>query len=129
MQLNRVKLSYWMALTGYFGLIIGIYVWHMWIKNTPAHQMSIMLIVQLGPLMFPLRGLLAGRIYTHAWAMYLAIFYFVLGVWYAGADEDVAFGMYTIASSMLFFAGTLFYTRYASRQAADSAGKPPIDHS
>jgi uncharacterized membrane protein len=127
-QFNRVKFSYWITLTGYFGLVIGIYVWHMWIKKTPAHHMSIMLIFQLGPLMFPLRGLLAGRIYTHAWAMYLAIFYFVLGVWYAGADEDMAFGMYIIASSMLFFAGTLFYTRYASRQVTDSAGKPPTNH-
>ena len=119
MQLDSVKLSHWMALTGYFGLVIGIYVWHMWIKQTPDHAMSIMLIIQLGPLMFPLRGLLAGRIYTHAWSMYLAICYFVLGVWYAGADEDMWFGMYVIASSMLFFAGTLFFTRYASRRAAE----------
>lgn len=119
MRINRVIFSHWITLAGYFGLIIGIYVWHMWIKKTPAHQMSIMLIIQLGPLMFPLRGLLAGRIYTHAWAMYLAIFYFVVGVWYAGADEDMGFGMYVIATSMLFFAGTLFYTRFASRQRND----------
>ena len=116
MQINNVKLAHWTTLTGYFGLIIGIYVWHIWIDQTPDHMISIMLIVQLGPLMFPLRGLLAGRIYTHAWSMYLAIFYFVVGVWYAGADEDMWFGMYVIANSMLFFAGTLFYTRYASRQ-------------
>ena len=79
MQLNSVTISHWIALTGYFGLVIGIYVWHMWIKQTPDHAISIMLIVQLGPLMFPLRGLLAGKIYTHAWSMYLAIFYFVVG--------------------------------------------------
>jgi hypothetical protein len=37
----------------------------------------------------------------------------------AGAEEDMWFGMYIIANSMLFFAGTLLYTRYASRQADD----------
>ncbi len=108
-----------MTLAGYFGLVIGIYVWHMWINQTADHAISIMLLVQLGPLMFPLRGLLAGKIYTHAWSMYLAILYFVIGVWYAGADKDIWFGMYIIANSMLFFAGTLLYTRHASRQAAD----------
>ena len=122
MQLDNVKISHWITLAGYFGLVIGIYVWHMWINQTADHAISIMLIVQLGPLMFPLRGLLAGKIYTHAWSMYLAIFYFVAGVWYAGAEEDMWFGMYIIANSMLFFAGTLLYTRDASRQAADQAG-------
>jgi hypothetical protein len=38
-------------------------------------------------------------------------------VWYAGADKDIWFGMYIIANSMLFFAGTLLYTRYAGREA------------
>ena len=122
MQLDNIKISHWITLTGYFGLVIGIYVWHMWINKTADHAISIMLIVQLGPLMFPLRGLLAGKIYTHAWSMYLAILYFVVGVWYAGADKDIWFGMYIIASSMLFFSGTLLYTRYAGRQAADQAG-------
>lgn len=119
MQLNNIIISHWMALVGYFGLVIGIYVWHMWIEQTPDHAISIMLIIQLGPLMFPLRGLLAGKVYTHAWSMYLAIFYFVVGVWYAGADEDIWFGMYIIANSMLFFSGTMLYTRYAGRQSAD----------
>ena len=82
MQINAIKVSHWITLLGYFGLIIGIYAWHMWINKTPDHAISIMLIVQLGPLMFPLRGLLAGRVYTHAWSMYLAIFYFIVGVWY-----------------------------------------------
>ena len=118
MQINSVAASRWITLAGYFGLVIGIYVWHMWIRQTPDHAISIMLIVQLGPLMFPLRGLLAGRVYTHAWSMYLAIAYFVVGVWYAGADEDMWFGMYVIACSMLFFAGTVFYTRFASRRAS-----------
>jgi len=118
-QINNVVIARWATLAGYFGLLIGIYVWHIFINETPDHAISIMLIVQLGPLMFPLRGLLAGRIYTHAWAMYLAIFYFVVGVWYASADQDIWYGLYLIACSLFFFAGTVLYTRYASRQAAN----------
>ena len=121
MQINAIKVSHWITLLGYFGLIIGIYAWHMWINKTPDHAISIMLIVQLGPLMFPLRGLLAGRVYTHAWSMYLAIFYFIVGVWYAGGDEDMRYGMFIIAMSMVFFTGTMLYTRHAGRQQKESA--------
>lgn len=116
MKINPIKLTHAITLTGYFGLMAGIYAWHVWLGDTPDHAISVILLLQLGPLMFPLRGLLHGRVYTHAWSLYLAIFYFVVGVWYAGAAEDRPFGMYVIACSMLFFTGALFYTRTASRQ-------------
>jgi uncharacterized membrane protein len=112
---STLRIANGITLLGYFGLIVGIYVWHMWINKTPDYAISIMLIVQLGPLMFPLRGLLNGKTYTHAWSMYLAIFYFVVGVWYAGADAQMRFGMYIVACSLIFFTGTLLYTRYAGR--------------
>lgn len=66
--------------------------------------------------MFPLFGLLNGKLYTHAWAMYLAIFYFVIGVWYAGNSEDLMIGLYVISTSLIFFVGTVLYTRYMGRQ-------------
>jgi len=110
-----IRYSHWLALTGYFGLLIGIYLWHIVIHKTSHQLISAILIVQLGPLMFPLRGLLSGKIYTHAWSIYLAIFYFVIGIWYAGADETLYFGVYLVGASMLFLAGTVLYTRLASR--------------
>lgn len=110
-----IKYTHWLALTGYFALFIGIYLWHIVIHKTPHQLISIILVVQLGPLIFPLRGLLNGRIYTHAWSIYLAIFYFVIGVWYAGSGDTWYFGLYVVGASLLFLAGTVFYTRLASR--------------
>ena len=119
---STLRIANGITLLGYFGLIVGIYVWHMWINKTPDYAISIMLVIQLGPLMFPLRGLLNGKAYTHAWSMYLAIFYFVVGVWYAGADAQMPFGMYIVACSLIFFAGTLLYTRYARSSGGGNSG-------
>ena len=77
--------------------------------------MSIVLLLQLGPLMFPLRGLLNGKTYTHAWSIYLAIFYFVMSIWYCGADDTLYFGLYLTACSLLFLVGTTLYTRLSAR--------------
>ncbi len=66
--------------------------------------------------MFPLFGLLKGKVYTHAWSMYLAIFYFIIGVWYAGNSEDFKIGLYVIFTSLVFFLGTVLYTRFMGKQ-------------
>ena len=114
--MNPIKISRWLTLIGYFSLMIGIYVWHILINKTDNQLMAIILVVQAGPLLFPLMGLLHGKIYTHAWSIYLAIFYFIVGVWYAGAEEARMFGLYVVATSLLFLVGTGLYTRLASKQ-------------
>ena len=114
-MISPLKFSRWLTLSGYFGLMAGIYAWHLLIDKTEAHLMSIIILTQMGPLMFPLRGLLNGRTYTHAWSMYLAIFYFIVGVWYASGENSLLYGLYVVTTSLMFFAGTVMYTRLSSR--------------
>lgn len=121
MNTSPIFLSRWLTLSGYFGLMIGLYVWHLLINQTEAHLISIVILTQLGPLMFPLRGLLNGKIYTHAWSIYLAIFYFIVGIWYAGAGETRMFGLYVTAFSLLFFTGTVIYTRLSARKLKEDS--------
>lgn len=114
-MISPLKFSRWLTLSGYFGLMAGIYAWHLLIDKTEAHLMSIIILTQMGPLMFPLRGLLNGRTYTHAWSMYLAIFYFIVGVWYASGENSLLYGLYVVTTSLMFFAGTVMYTRLSGR--------------
>lgn len=110
--MNKIKISKISTLIGYFGLLSFIPIWHLIVKPLPPEFMSVTLLVQIGPLMFPLKGILHGKVYTHAWAMYLALFYFIIGVWYAGDESTRTFGLIFSLLSILFFLGTMFYTRY-----------------
>lgn len=116
-SMTNIRYARWLTLIGYFTLLIGIYAWHLVINKTEHHLISLILVVQLGPLMFPLRGLLHGRIYTHAWSIYLAIFYFIIGVWYSSAPQTLMFGLYVVFTSLLFFLGAVLYTRLSARHA------------
>jgi uncharacterized membrane protein len=118
--MNQIQTFRWLTLAGYFGLMILIFCWHIWLGQTPAEQKSMLLLIQLGPLMLPLRGLLHGKLYTHAWSMYLALFYFVIGIWYAGAEHSRVFGVLFSCLSLVFFIGTVFYTRFTARQEKQS---------
>ena len=120
-QSQLIKLGRWLTLLGYFSLLFGLFAWHLLIEPPAKHLISIIIFFQLGPLMFPLLGLLNGKLYTHAWSMYMAIFYFVIGVWYAGYDEDLMIGLYVIFTSLVFFTGTVIYTRYMGKQLKESS--------
>lgn len=121
MKLSPIVFSRWLTLLGYFGLLIGLFAWHLLINKTEDHLISIIILTQIGPLMFPLRGLLSGKTYTHAWSMYMAIFYFIVGIWYAGADETLMIGLYVTTFSLIFFAGTVIYTRFSAKAQKENS--------
>ncbi len=111
-----ITLGRWLTLSGYFLLLSGLFAWHLLIRPPAEHLISVIIFFQLGPLMFPLFGLLNGKLYTHAWSMYVAIFYFIIGVWYAASAEDLMIGLYIIFTSLVFFLGTVIYTRFMGKQ-------------
>lgn len=113
--MNPITLFRWMTLFGYFGLMLFLFIWLLWIEPLPPHEISIKILIGIGPLMFPLRGILHGRAYTHAWSMYLALAYFVIGIGFAGAQQDRLFGTGVSLLSLVFFIGAMFYTRYRAR--------------
>jgi len=113
--MNKITLFRWVTLFGYFGLIALIFIWNLWIEPRPAEQMSMTFLLQMGPLMFALRGLLHGKVYTHAWSMYLALLYFVIGIWFAGDESTRTYGIIFSIFSLDFFIGTVFYTRFQGK--------------
>lgn len=116
MRTTPVIFSRWLTLSGYFALMAGFYAWHLVFNDTAKHMLSLVFIAQVGPLLFPLRGLLNARPYTHAWSIYLAIFYFVIGVWYSSNHDSLLFGLYIIVTSLMFFSGAVLYTRLHAQQ-------------
>lgn len=109
--MNPISVYRWIALAGYFLLLISLYLLLFVFNKPEPHNMLPALLFYIGPLMFPLRGLLAGKAYTHAWAGYLALFYFIVGVWYAGAEVDRVIGMMITFSSIIFFTGAIMFAR------------------
>jgi uncharacterized membrane protein len=64
------------ALSGYFGLFGLLLLWFAWLEPPSRLPVAWALLLWVGPLLFPVRGLLHSRPYTHAWASFLALFYF-----------------------------------------------------
>lgn len=120
-----------LALVGYFGLFGLLVLRFAWLEPLGRLPVSLVLIVLVGPLLFPLRGLLHGRGYTCAWTSFLALFYFADGVFSAaGPMRRPWLAWLEIACSILLFVGAIFYVRTRSREWASprpEVGQTPVN--
>jgi len=115
--LNRILIARWLTLVGYFGLLILLTLWTVWLAPPRESSISLVLIILITPLLFPLRGLLHARPYTHAWTSFLALFYFILGVVVAYANEDERLlGILEIVFSIMLYTGAILFARFKSKE-------------
>lgn len=106
------RLARGLTLASYFGLLILLWLWDVWLYPSRAFPVALVLIVMVVPLLFPLRGLLHGKPYTHAWTSFLALPYFLHGVGTIAADPpERLYGALEILFSVLLFTGTVYYVR------------------
>lgn len=100
-------------------LLALVLAWYTWLAPPARAPISVVLALVAVPLLLPLRGLLHGRPYTHAWTSFLALPYFALGVDAVAAGLRPAWlGWAVIAASLTLFAAAVGYARLAGRAAA-----------
>ena len=116
-QMTPLQFSRLLTLTGYFGLLVLLMLWFIWLAPPVTFPTSIVLLLFVGPLLLPLRGLLHGKAYTHAWASFLIWIYFIHGVTEAYATpENRHLALMEITFSVLMYCGTVIYARLKSRE-------------
>lgn len=122
-----IRACRWLTLACWAGLFVFWLARPIWLVPTlpPAIPLKLLLA---GALLFPLRGLLHGRPYTHGWACFLALGYFVLSVDdLAGGLASRPLGWIGLLLSVGFFLGCMGYARLEGRRRklAAAASAPP----
>jgi uncharacterized membrane protein len=114
--MSPIALARWTTLGAYFSLLTLVIAWHAWLSPPGRIPTALVLATLTLPLLAPLRGLLHGRAYTHAWTSFIALLYFVLGVAHAAVAPERLYGTSLIVVSLTLFFGCLVYARLSSRQ-------------
>ncbi len=111
------RFYYILALLGYFGLFLLLVLWTVYLAPPTIFPISIVLLFYVGPLLIPMRGLLYGKLYTHAWLHFMALFYFTIGVMVAAANvEERLYALIQVALSIMMFVGSMMYVRVKARE-------------
>jgi len=116
--MNLIKFSRRLSLLSYLALVVVLLTWYGLVDPAP-----LVLILLLLPLLFPLKGLLRGSPYTHAWSSFLILLYFIHGVVEAYANPPVRmWALLEVLASVTFYSGAILYARLRGRELKQ---KPP----
>lgn len=114
-----------MAKAGYFGLLLLIPVWHLWLSK-PLLNISPWLVTAIWflPLLFPLRGILKNNPYTFAWSAFLALFYLMHSiVIIASEPQELLLALTELLLTLLFLTGCIYFAKYRGRELGLSIRK------
>lgn len=106
-----------LALIGYFGLMLWVILWHGFISPSPHLSVTFMLLMWLPWLLIPIKGMLQGNPYTHAWAVYMLMPYFLHGgvlLWSDEGERWLAVVELLLAGTM--FIGNMYYAKLRGRE-------------
>ncbi len=113
--MNRINTLHYASITSLIGLIFLCVAWEGWLA--PLRPNGSLLIFKVLPLMFPLFGILRGKIYTYQWSSMLILMYFTEGAVRAWSDKGLSqsLAFVEVALSVIFFFSSIYYVRYYSR--------------
>ncbi|SDH50832.1 Uncharacterized membrane protein [Vibrio xiamenensis] len=102
--------SRWLALIGNLGLLLWVVAWQLMISPHPHLNSAAMALAWSIPLLLPLPGILAGKPYTHAWANFVLMVYFLhaLTLIYVDNGERWLALIELLLTSCAFVGNTLF---------------------
>jgi uncharacterized membrane protein len=113
----KTKLFRYLALTGNLSLLFWVVAWQMTFSPHPHLSNVTLAIAWAIPLLLPLPGILSGKPYTHAWANFVLMLYFLhaLTIMYVDGGERLLAAVELLLTT-LGFAGNILFTRFRAKE-------------
>ncbi|QJT21394.1 DUF2069 domain-containing protein [Aeromonas media] len=106
-----------LTLVGFFGLLAWVILWHLWLSPHPDLNPWLLPVIWTVPLLFPLKGIVQGNPYTHAWGNFVLMPYFLHALTLITTDEGERWlAVVELVFTTLAFVGTIYYARQRGRE-------------
>ncbi|WP_428771815.1 DUF2069 domain-containing protein [Vibrio sp.] len=113
----QTKQFRWLALAGNLSLLGWVVLWQLSLSPHPHINPVTLALAWSIPLLLPLPGILAGKPYTHAWANFVLMLYFLHAltlIYVDGGERWLA--AVELLLTCLGFAGNILYARARGKE-------------
>jgi uncharacterized membrane protein len=106
-----------LALFGNLSLLAWILLWQLSLSPHPHISSTTLAIAWVVPLLLPLPGILVGKPYTHAWANFVLMLYFLHGFTIIYVDQGERWlAVAELALTTAAFLGNILYARSRGKE-------------
>jgi uncharacterized membrane protein len=106
-----------LTLTSYLLLIVWLVVWHFILTIDKPTSTLFTLLFWVVPILLPIKGLIEGKPYTHAWTNFIVMYYLLHGLTAVYAVEgERLYAFVEIILCCALFTGCSFYARMRGRE-------------
>ena len=106
-----------LTLTSYLLLIVWLVVWHFILTIDKPTSTLFTLLFWIVPILLPIKGLIEGKPYTHAWTNFIVMYYLLHGLTAVYAVEgERLYAFVEIILCCALFTGCSFYARMRGRE-------------
>ncbi|MCQ8116018.1 hypothetical protein A1353_06890 [Methylomonas methanica] len=107
---------YYAALIGFFGLFLLMMAWHTLLSPSNKLPTALLLLISVGPLLLPFKGLLNRDLKSCTWMSYLSLPYFAHGVAEAYVNQiERPYALLEVLFSLLLCFGAGLYVYKAEK--------------
>ncbi len=105
-----------LALSSHLLLLAWVTFWHLWLTQDSLNSAWFLTLLWIVPLLLPMRGIIKGTPYTHAWANFIIMFYLMHGLTAIYTSEEWFYALIELVLASTMFAGCSFYARLRGRE-------------
>jgi uncharacterized membrane protein len=114
---KKKQFAQMLALGGYFTLMLILIINIIWLIPSRQFPTAMVLLTLVGPLLFPLKGLLDARAYTYQWASFISLAYVAHGITEMAAYPELRLaGFMETITSVLMYIGCILYAGYFKKE-------------
>ncbi|WP_284217563.1 DUF2069 domain-containing protein [Agaribacter marinus] len=113
----RVRFYRWLALSCHILLTLWMCIWYLGLDIAQQYSTTFKLLVYILPLLLPLPGIVSAKPYTHAWACFVVLLYFLHGITVIYAEPQFIWhGIIELFLALGMFVGCSVFARLRGQE-------------
>ncbi len=114
---SRVKQLRYLALCSHLALLAWMIIWYFFLPMTAEYSVTFKILFYILPLLLPLPGIMQGKPYTHAWASFIVLLYFLHSITVIYAEpSQLLYAIVELVLAIGMFLGCSSYARLRGQE-------------
>ncbi len=121
---SKVKTYRYLAMASHISLLVWMSIWYLVLSGARDYSATFIIVVYILPLILPLYGIVRAKPYTHAWACFIVLWYFLHAITVMYAEPNyIIHASFELVLAIGMFTGCCMFARLRGQELGSGLPK------